>query len=226
MTQGLNTRDGHSETTLNGETPEWLHKLPEKYLPMDTANVFRNEFDAEKLRNMGIVTSKDFFRAFDDNWKVKRLVENEEFRRTGEFHTCWPPGLDELHAALIGHSEQHNLIVTAGKNRVAAWFSGSFVGGWAYLGIDSSATAPLVTDTAEISAVGTRRVAGSMTSAGNVATQSFFFGGADSNGTWNSAVLAENLTGTPIYFRMAFAGAPITKDNTKTEVVDTTETIG
>ncbi len=191
-----------------------------EYFPIG-ANVQLHEFDAERLALLGIRTALDWKLRVAPLWRIKRrreILEGEEY---------WPQSLSQLYDALLKQSRSHNLVVTAGKNEVALWFiNSSFVNGWQYCGIDSSSQAPAVGDTGEVTALGARKSATDKFTTNNVATQSTFFASADNNGTWNASVLAENLTGVPIFARTLFAGAPITKDNTKTETVDWNETTG
>lgn len=94
-------------------------------------------------------------------------------------------------------------------------------------GIDSSTQAPAVTDTGEITALGARKQFTDrfLGASNNIVIQSFFFASQDNNGTWNNSVLAENLTGVPIFARNTFTGAPISKTSAITMTVDWQETV-
>lgn len=119
-----------------------------------------------------------------------------------------------------------NLIVTAGKNHIAALLvnDGGTVN-LGFCGVGSSSQAVAVSDTDLVTPIGSRKAVADDFRVNNAADFSTLFASGDNNGTWREAGLFWAASGGDMLARALFQSA-VTKDSTKVVTVDWSVTVG
>jgi hypothetical protein len=120
--------------------------------------------------------------------------------------------------------ETANLVVTAGKELVAALLNDENIAVPNYCAVGSGTTTPADTDTALEAETGRLQVT-QRSRSGNQLVYSTFFSASDANGDWNECGLFNADSGGTMLCRALFS-ATIAKDSTKTVTVDWIITVG
>ena len=133
----------------------------------------------------------------------------------------------DLRKALIGISNRHNLVVTAGKNHIAKLLANQ--GGTVPLGycdVGTSNQAPAVGDTNLIAAIsGAREAADDRFTTNNIATISTLFTSSQKNGIWAEAGIFWDLSSGDMLARALFSPT-VTHTGSQSDLVDWDLSIG
>jgi hypothetical protein len=131
---------------------------------------------------------------------------------------------DAKTARVLQVVETVNLVVTAGKELVAALLNEENIAIPNFCAVGSGTTAPADTDTALEAEIGRLEVT-QRSRSGNQLVYSTFFSASDANGDWNECGLFNAGSGGTMLCRALFS-ATIAKDSTKTVTVDWVITCG